>query len=102
MSNKVKAITLVAVLAAVLVVVNFKTGSAQINVGQMKVVTRVLEGNYRVHYDCTFMDETSAKDKMELVNKIEFHPEYLVLIDQNGSGRLIPVHAMKSVTWERS
>ena len=102
MSNRVKAITVIAILAAVLVVANFQTSSAQLGGGQMKMLTRVLEGNYRVHYDCTFMDETNATDKMELVNKIEFHPEYLVLIDQNGSGRLIPVHAIKSVTWERS
>ena len=102
MSTKLKAITLVAILAAILVVANFRTSSAQMGEGGVKMVTYVLESNYRVAYDCTFMDKTGDKSKMELVKRIEFHPEYVVLIDQNGAGRLIPVHAIKSITWEQS
>ena len=36
------------------------------------------------------------------VKRIEFHPEYIVLIGQTGSGRVIPVHAIKELTWEPS
>jgi len=102
MSARGKVIASVMILAAVLVVANFQTSSAQPNMSNMKMATRVLEGNYRVHYDCIFMDETGNKGKMELVKRIEFHPEYVVLIDQNDAGQLIPVHSIKNLAWERS
>ena len=103
MSAKTRVIMTAAVVAAVLVVVNFRTTDAQIGgMAKMKTPTYVLEGNYRVYYDCSFMDNTKAKDKMELVNLIEFHASYVVLIDQNGAGKLIPVHSIKDVKWERS
>jgi len=68
--------------------------------GQFKPLTLVMEGNFRVHYDCAFIDKTTKTDKEELIKKIEFHPEYVVLTNQYGGGRVIPVHAIKTLTWE--
>ena len=99
MSRKAK-VVLLAAIAAALVLVNLDTTMA-VN-GQSKMMTMVLEGNYRVHYDCAFIDKTAKKDKQEQVERIEFHPEYIVLIGQTGSGRVIPVHAIKELIWEPS
>ena len=98
-----KTVVVMAALAALLVAANFRASEAQMpGGGQFRPLTMVLEGNYRVQFDCAFLDKTGSKGKMELVNKIEFHPEYVVLIDQNGAGQLIPVHAIKTLTWEKS
>lgn len=70
--------------------------------GSGKPMAMVLEGNFRVYYDCAFIDKTKKKDQEEQVNRIEFHPEYIVLFGQTGSGRVIPVHAIKELTWEQS
>ena len=102
MSKRMTGVVLLAAVAGVVVVAHVAPSEAQVPGQQMKPVTRVLEGNYRVHYDLTFMDKSGANGKMELVKRIEFHPEYVVLIDQNGAGRLIPVHAVKHLTWNRS
>ena len=103
MSARSKTIGAMAVLGMILAAGSFRASEAQMpGGGQFKPLTMVLEGNYRVQYDCAFLDKTGGKGKMELVNKIEFHPEYVVLIDQNGAGQLIPVHAIKTLTWEKS
>ena len=102
MSTKLVAAVALAALAAVVVLTNLdgqRAANAQMP-GQMKMVTRVLEGNFRVHYDCAFIDNTNKKDSEELIKKIEFHPEYIVLVNQYGGGRVIPVHAIKELTWE--
>ena len=102
MSTKLVAAVALAGLAAVLVLTNLdgqRAANAQMP-GQMKMMTHVLEGNYRVHYNCAFIDNTKKTDKEELIKKIEVHPEYIVLINQYGGGRVIPVHAIKELTWE--
>jgi hypothetical protein len=70
--------------------------------GQFKPLTLVLEGNFRVTCECAFndKDKTGASLKEELIKKIEFHPEYIVLTNQYGGGRVIPVYAIKQLTWE--
>ena len=101
MSTKLVAAVVLAVLAAVVVLTNLDGQRANAQMpGQMKTMTHVLEGNFRVHYDCAFIDNTTKKDKEELIKKIEFHPEYIVLVNQYGGGRVIPVHAIKELTWE--
>ncbi len=105
MSRKATVIVLASVAAAFLLAGAYTTRpvSGQVRAANMpKMMTMVLEGNYRVHYDCVFIDKSTKKDKEEQVNKIEFHPEYIVLIGQTGSGRVIPVHAIKELTWEQS
>ena len=99
MSRTAKAILLAAVAAAFLLA-SFNTTMA--GNGRSQTMTMALEGNYRVHYDCAFIDNTKKKDKEEQVKRIEFHPEYIVLIGQTGSGRVIPVHSIKELTWEQS
>lgn len=100
MSRTAKLMALVAVAGA-FVFVNFDRSEAA-NGGGPAAMTFVLEGNYRVYYDCVFTDKMTAKDKEEQVKRIEFHPEYVVLINQTGSGRLVPVYAIKSLRWEQS
>jgi hypothetical protein len=70
--------------------------------GGFKPLTLVLEGNYRVTCACAYndKDKTSQDLKEELIKKIEFHPEYIVLTNQYGGGRVIPVYAIKTFTWE--
>ena len=70
--------------------------------GQFRPLTLVLEGNFRVMCECAFndKDKTGASLKEELIKKIEFHPEYIVLTNQYGGGRVIPVYAIKQLTWE--
>lgn len=102
MSTKAKFMLVTAVVAGALLVLNLRPSPAQVETGAGKMFTLVLEGNYRVKYDCTFMDKKSKTDKEELIKKIEFHPEYVVLMNQYGGGRLIPVHAIKELTWEPS
>ncbi|MBN1491034.1 MAG: hypothetical protein JXA69_14060, partial [Phycisphaerae bacterium] len=87
-------------IAGAFVLVNFDNSEAAD--GTPKMMTFVIEGNFRVHYDCTFMDKTKKTDKEEQVQKIEFHPEYIVLFGQTHNGRVIPVHAIKELTWEQS
>jgi len=102
MSRKLIAVVALITLATVVVLTNLdgqRAANAQMP-GQMKMMTHVLEGNFRVHYDCAFIDNTKKSDKEELIKKIEFHPEYIVLINQYGGGRVIPVHAIKELTWE--
>ena len=98
--SRMTKIALLAAIVAVFVLLNVNTTMA-VN-GQGKAMTMVLEGNYRVHYNCAFMDKTKKSDQEEQVHRIEFHPEYIVLIGQTGSGRVIPVHAIKELTWEPS
>lgn len=97
---------LLAAIVAAFVIVNLQSANdvrAQVSMPKMsKMATYVLEGNFRVHYDCAFPDNTKKKDKEEQVKKIEFHPQYIVLFGQTGSGRVIPVHAIKELTWEQS
>ena len=100
MATRLKLASVVLVLAGVIWVVNHRTSEAQIARSMPNMPTQVLEGNYRVHYEMTFPDSTGAKGTEELVKRLEFHPSYLVLITQTGSGRVLPVHAIKHVTWE--
>ena len=97
MSHTTKVFLLVAVAA-----VFFMADSSPTVAASGQSLTMSLEGNYRVYYDCAFMDKTKKKDKEEQVRRIEFHPEYIVLFGQTGSGRVIPVHAIKELTWEQS
>lgn len=105
MSRRI-ALILVACVAVAFVLLSFQStppAHGQMAGGQMpKMLTWVIEGNFRVHYDCAFMDSTKKKDKKEQVQKIEFHPEYIVLFGQTGDGQVIPVHAIKELTWEQS
>jgi Ethanolamine utilization protein EutJ (predicted chaperonin) len=94
--------TALGVIAAAFVLVNLGPSIQAAPGAGPGGLTFVLEGNYRVQYECAFMDKTGAKDKEEQVKQIEFHPEYVVLINQTGSGRLVPVHAIKSLKWEQS
>jgi hypothetical protein len=102
MSKKMAAIVGVTGLAAVVCLSTFRTSEAQVGRGGSGSLTPALEGNYRVYTDLAFMDKTSEKGQEELIKKIEFHPEYIVLIDQNGAGRVVPVHAIKNLKWEPS
>jgi len=102
MSTKTKGIVAAAVLAAVIAMASFRITRAQVGMGKLKTVTYVLEGNYRVHLDLAFIDNTGEKGQEELIKKIEFHPEYVVLMDQHGGGRVVPVHAIKNLKWEQS
>lgn len=99
MSRTAKVILLAAIAAAFLLV---SFNSTMAGNGRSQTMTMSLEGNYRVYYDCAFIDNTKKKDKEEQVKRIEFHPEYIVLIGQTGSGRVIPVHTIKELTWEQS
>ena len=105
MSRRIAVLAL-ACVAVAFVLLTFRSGTpaqGQMAGGKMpKMLTFVVEGNFRVHYDCAFIDNTTKKDKEELIKKIEFHPEYIVLIKQTGDGRLVPVHAIKELTWEPS
>ncbi len=79
------------------------TAQAQVaGVGGFKPLTLAVEGNFRVNCSCAYndKDKTSQDLKEELVKKIEFHPEYIVLHTQYGGGRIIPVYAIKTFTWE--
>jgi len=102
MSNKAKVVVLAAVLAAVICVASFRSTQAQVGGMRGKQLTLVLEANYRVHLDLAFMDKTNEKSQEELIKRIEFHPEYVVLMDQHGGGRVVPVHAIKNLKWEQS
>jgi len=94
------AVTAIVVLVVVLVT---KPAKGQMAMPKFpKMATMVVEGNFRVHYDCAFQDNTKKKDKEEQVKKIEFHPQYIVLFGQTGSGRVIPIHALKELTWQPS
>lgn len=101
MSRKTKYVALAAVAAAFLIVHASRDTLAAGGTGPGGL-TLVLEGNYRVHYECAFPDKTGGKAQEEQVKSIEFHPEYVVLMNQTGSGRLIPVHAIKTLRWEPS
>jgi hypothetical protein len=102
MSPRLKAGLVLAAIAAALVVSSFETTTAQTANGSGKVLTWVVEGNYRVAFDCAFPDKTTKSDKVEQVKRIEFHPEYIVIVDQNDSGRVVPVHSLKQLKWEPS
>ncbi len=105
MSSKTIAIVLMAAAVAFLLGTLYTAEPAQAQVGGMKMpkmVTMVLEGNFRVHYDCQFMDKTKKKGAEEQVKKIEFHSQYITLHGQTGSGRVIPVHTIRELTWEQS
>ncbi len=100
MSHTTRVFLLVAVAAAVFLMADSRPTVAAN--GQSQPLTMSLEGNYRVSYDCVFMDKAEKKAQEEQVRRIEFHPEYIVLFGQTGSGRVIPVHAIKELTWEQS
>ncbi len=102
MSGRTKAAVLAAVLAAVVVAAGFNTGVAQEAGQPMKMLTLVLEGNFRVKSACLFADKTPKAITEEQVKRIEFHPEYIVVIKQTGDGRVVPVHTIKEFTWEPS
>ena len=102
MSRRSKAGLFLAAIAAAVVASTFTTSTAQTAVSGGNPITRILEGNYRVTTDCVFADKTTKSDKVEQAKRIEFHPEYIVIIDQNDAGRLVPVHALKQLTWEPS
>jgi hypothetical protein len=101
MSRATKYIALAAIAAA-FVMVNTSRDTLAAGGAGPGGLTFVLEGNYRVQYDCAFQDKTGGKSQEEQVKSIEFHPEYVVLMNQTGAGRLIPVHAIKSLKWEPS
>lgn len=101
MSRRFKTGLVLAAIAAAVVVSSFSTGTAQ-TAGGGGGLTWVLEGNYRVTTDCLFADKTTKSEKVEQVKRIEFHPEYIVIMDQNNAGRVVPVHAVKQLKWEPS
>ena len=100
------ALTLVALLVGVFAAAQFhREPAAQAQMpgaGGFKPLTLVMEGNFRVTCACAFNDkEKTGQDiKEELIKKIEFHPEYIVLTNQYGGGRVIPVYSIKTFTWE--
>ena len=106
MSKTPIALTLVALLVAAFAIAQFHhepAAQAQVaGAGGFKSLNLVLEGNFRVTCACAFndKDKTSQDIKEELVKKIEFHPEYIVLTNQYGGGRIIPVYSIKTFTWE--
>ncbi len=102
MSRHWKAGLVLAAIAGALVVSSFGTTTAQTPNGSAKPLTWVVEGNYRVSFDCAFADKTTKSDKIEQVKRIEFHPEYIVIVDQNDSGRVVPVHSLKQLKWDPS
>jgi hypothetical protein len=102
MSRRVQAGAVLAVIVAALVVSTFTTSTAQMAGAPGKTLTWVLEGNYRVNYECLFADKATTSERVEQVKRVEFHPEYIVIMDQNGAGRVVPVHALKQLKWEPS
>jgi len=93
---------MVTLIAAALVVSTFTTSTAQMAPVQGKMLNWVLEGNYRVTYDCLFGDKTTKSETVEQVKRIEFHPEYIVTVDQNDAGRVVPIYTIKQFKWEPS
>lgn len=102
MSVRLKAGMLLSVLATALLVSSFTATTAQTAGGPGRAHTAVLEGNYRVNLSCAFSDNTTTSERVERVQRIEFHPEYIVIIDQTDVGRVVPVHALKHLGWEPS
>jgi hypothetical protein len=102
MSASVKAGVALSLIAAALVVSSHTPTTAQTAATPGKALNWVLEGNYRVTMDCVFADKTTKSDRVEQVKRIEFHPEYIVVIDQTDAGRVVPVHALKQLKWEPS
>lgn len=102
MSSRIATGFVFAAIAAAVVVSSFTTSTAQPASGGGNGLTWVLEGNYRVTTDCLFGDKTTKSEKVEQVKRIEFHPEYIVIMDQNDAGRVVPVHAIKQLKWEPS
>ncbi len=102
MSERTKAAVMATVLAAIVVATGFNTGAAQTAGQPTKMPTLVLEGNFRVKSACLFSDKTPKAITEEQVQRIEFHPEYIVLIKQTGDGRVVPVHTIREFTWEPS
>ena len=96
---------LLAAIVAVFAIVNLQSTNdvrAQVSIPKMPAMpTYVLEGNFRVHYDCAFADDTTKMHTEEQVKKIEFHPQYIVLFGQTSKGRVVPVHAIKELTWRK-
>lgn len=102
MSRRVRTGLVLAAIAGALVASSFRATTAQTANGPAKGLTWVIEGNYRVSYDCVFADKTTKSNKVEQVKRIEFHPEYIVIVDQNDSGRVVPVHSLKQLEWNPS
>jgi hypothetical protein len=57
--NRIAILSVVLIGAAALVLVTDEPGNAQMTPGMPKMVTFVLEGNYRVKYSCAFMDKSA-------------------------------------------
>ncbi|HOA75590.1 MAG TPA: hypothetical protein PL151_19115 [Phycisphaerae bacterium] len=102
MSARASAGAALIVIAAVLVVLTRTPTTAQAPAAPGQALSRVVEGNYRVTFICVFADQTTKSEKVEQVRRIEFHPEYIVVIDHTDAGRVVPVHALAQFQWEPS
>lgn len=102
MSRGIQAVPVVLLIAAVLVVSSMTISTAQVAGAPDNTLSQVVEGNYRVLYDLVLPDRTTRSERAELVNRIELHPEYIVIFDQQGAGRVVPVHSLQQLRWEPS
>jgi hypothetical protein len=103
MWRKMMGLGVAVVMVMVVVAMSLRAREAEAQVpGMPNTLTSVLVGNYRVQYQMLYLNSQAKEDKMELVNRIEFHEDYVVLIDQNGAGKLLPVHAIREINWNRS
>lgn len=102
MSRGMQVVPVVLLIAAALVVFSMTTSTAQVAGAPDDTLSQVVEGNYRVLYDLVLPDRTTKSERAELVKRIELHPEYIVIVDQHGVGRVVPVHSLPQLRWEPS
>ena len=98
MSHRVRNGLAVLVVSAALVTSSVATLFAQRQAATVdRTPTQVLEGSYRVSVDLG-----AGESRLDRILRIEFHQEYVILIDVNDSGRVVPVQAIKQLTFDRT
>jgi hypothetical protein len=60
-----------------------------------QTLSQVLTRNFRVS-----LDVGSGASRLDQIRRIEFHEQYVVMIDYAGAGRVVPVSQIKQLTWE--
>ncbi len=98
MHGKTATILAIITLAAVVVFTGSNYAGAQLTgsppTSTDRALSQVLVGNYRVFGDIF------GNMPVDQIRRIEFHEQYVILIDYTGAGRVVPISQFKQIRWE--
>ena len=64
--------------------------------------SRLLQGPYKVTYTVRTSDSSTQGSNGDLVERIRFDEQYVILENKAGSGRLLPVDRLIEFSWRKS